>query len=65
MESKEEPVGAEASSKDEVSSGLLADLEAPEASFKVAVFCEKLGKMWEREFFAFDIFSVKLILLIL
>ncbi len=45
MESKEEPAEAEASSKDEVSSGLLADLEAPEASFKVAGFCEKLGKM--------------------
>ncbi len=45
MESKEEAGEAEASSNDEVSSGLLADLEAPEASFKVAGFCEKLAKM--------------------
>lgn len=62
MESKEEAGEAEASSNDEVSSGLLADLEAPEASFKVAGFCEKLAKMWERE--KFDIVADKLILIV-
>ena len=45
MESKEEAGEAEASSNDEVSSGLLADLEAPEELFKVTGFCEKLAKM--------------------